>query len=88
MIKSMKKIVQPDGSVKVYEYTYDKPRNPKYAHTAYENKKKAHPKVECEKCHKMVYPYYMKKHQENKICNESYGKNFKIINNNDVTINV
>ena len=75
--KFTKTVTLKDGTVKVYEYFRD---SSEYSKTAYNNKKEKKPKVECEKCHRMVYEFYLDKHKTKKICRPDFGKNIKVIN--------
>jgi hypothetical protein len=61
-----KTFVAKNGDVKVYEYQKEAKV---YTQKAYQTKKAKHPKVECKVCGRMVYGFYMLKHQQKQTCN-------------------
>lgn len=70
--KYIKKVVQPDGSIKVYEYE-------KQSTYYYDLRKEKNPKIACPVCGKMIMPWTLYRHQKRPICNPNRGKNIKII---------
>jgi hypothetical protein len=70
--KYVKKVVQPDGSIKVYEY--EKPST-----YYYDIRKEKNPKVACPVCGKMIMPWTLYRHQKRKICKATRGENITII---------
>ena len=69
--KYIKKVVQKDGSVKIYEYTQNWE---KY----HENKKLNHPKIACPICNKIVNPWNMDRHRLSKKCTKRRMEDIKI----------
>lgn len=70
--KFVKKIVKPDGSVKIYEYKKD-------SMYYYNLRKERNPHIACEICGQMLLPWTLKKHQSRKICKKNRGENIKTI---------
>lgn len=65
-IRSYKKTyVNKTGDAVVYEYKKD---TSVYSVRSYNKKKELHPKIECPNCGKMVYEFYMPKHQTKSTC--------------------
>jgi hypothetical protein len=54
-----KKAIDKNGNIKIYTYTYS---SQKY----YKNR--GVDKVECDVCHRMVYPSYLAEHKTKKTC--------------------
>lgn len=64
-----KKKIMKDGSVKIYEYKYDSSEYTK----KFWIKRSQQEKVNCPICNKLVYSFYMERHQNKPIC-QRYAK--------------
>jgi hypothetical protein len=69
------KHILKDGTIVIYEHEGD---STVYTKKYYEKKKNLNPKVECDICKRMIFPYYLEKHKLKKTCKPNHYRN-KII---------
>jgi hypothetical protein len=76
MVLYKKEFVTKTGDIKVYEYDQN---SSKYSKKYYENKKAKQPKVPCNVCGRMVYGFYMNRHQVKTTCRANALNHIKTI---------
>jgi hypothetical protein len=76
MVLYKKAVITKDGETKIYVYSHN---SSKYSKKAYDERKEKYPKKACPVCGRMVYGYYMVKHQAKTTCRPNALNHITII---------